>query len=49
MTLATTKYVRKPFEVEAVQVTEENLEEVAQWCHGELQTEGSQPVSRSCP
>lgn len=32
------KYVRKPFEIEAVQVTEENFEEVASWCKGELQT-----------
>lgn len=29
-------YVRKPFEVEAVEVTEDNLEEVAQWCQGSL-------------
>lgn len=29
-------YVRKPFEVEAVEVTEDNLEEVAAWCHGDL-------------
>lgn len=29
-------YVRKPFNVEAVQVTEENLQEIADWCNGEL-------------
>jgi hypothetical protein len=29
-------YKRKPFEVEAVQVTEDNLEDVADWCDGEV-------------
>lgn len=32
------KYVRKPFEVNAVQVTEENFEEVAVWCGGTIVT-----------
>lgn len=34
----TTKYVRKPFEVQAVQVTEENFEDVAAWCDGTIVT-----------
>lgn len=29
-------YLRKPFEVEAVQVTEENITDVADWCDGEI-------------
>lgn len=33
------KYVRRPFEVEAVLVTEDNLPEVAVWCQGDVQTE----------
>lgn len=32
------KYVRKPFEIEAVQVTEENFDDVAKWCKGNKQT-----------
>jgi hypothetical protein len=32
----TAKYVRKPFDVEAIQVTEENMEAVAFWCNGAL-------------
>lgn len=32
----TTKYVRKPFYVEAVQVTDLNIDEVAKWCGGEI-------------
>lgn len=35
--IETTKYVRKPFEVEAVQVTEENIEAVKDWCQGTLE------------
>ena len=38
--IETSKFARKPFEVEAVQVTTDNLEEVATWCKGELTTEG---------
>jgi len=32
------KFVRKPFSVEAVQVTEENMSEVALWCRGQIRT-----------
>lgn len=35
------KYVRKPFEVDAVQVTEGNIEEVKDWCQGTLQQDGN--------
>jgi hypothetical protein len=34
MAITTTKYVRKPLYVDAVQVTEENFHELAEWCHG---------------
>lgn len=36
MTVVTEKYVRKPLFVDAVQVTRENLAEVAKWCQGEI-------------
>lgn len=32
------KYVRKAFVVEAVEVTPDNIHEVAQWCGGEVRT-----------
>lgn len=35
MTLQTKRWVRKPFEVEAVQVTDRNFSEVVGWCEGE--------------
>lgn len=31
------KFVRRPFAVRGVQVTEENMEEVASWCGGKIQ------------
>lgn len=36
--IKTRKYVRKPFEVQAIQVTEENFEELAKWCDGIITT-----------
>lgn len=36
--LTPVKYSRKPFDVEAVKLTPENIEEVAQWCGGEVRT-----------
>jgi hypothetical protein len=39
MQVNTRKYIRKPFEIDAVQVTEENLEDIAKWCSGEVQKE----------
>lgn len=32
------KYVRKPFAVDAVQITADNINEVALWCQGEVKT-----------
>ena len=36
--LTPVKYSRKPFDVEAVELTPENIEEVALWCGGEVRT-----------
>jgi hypothetical protein len=33
------RYTRKPFDVDAVQVTADNMEEVATWCQGTITTE----------
>lgn len=33
------KFARKPFYVDAVRVSEDNLEEVAKWCSGEIFTD----------
>lgn len=38
MTLKIEAYIRKPFEIQAVRVTKDNLEEVASWCKGEVLT-----------
>lgn len=38
MTIQTARFARKPFEVEAVQVTAENFKDVAEWCGGEIKT-----------
>lgn len=32
------QYVRKPFAVEGLQVTEENIHQVAEWCNGSVRT-----------
>lgn len=32
------KYARKPFFVDAVRVTSENMERVAEWCQGDVNT-----------
>jgi hypothetical protein len=34
----TTRYVRKPFYIDAVQVTDANINDVAKWCGGEVRT-----------
>lgn len=39
--MKTTKFMRRLFHVEAVQVTAENMEEVATWCEGEVKSTGS--------
>lgn len=36
MAISTAKYVRKPLYVDAVQVTQENFEELSLWCQGEI-------------
>lgn len=40
MAIKTKKFVRKPFDIEAIQVTAENMEEVARWCRGQLRKSG---------
>lgn len=37
--LETTKYIRKPFNIDAVQVTATNIEEIAKWVDGETRTD----------
>lgn len=39
MSLETEQYARKSFDVDAVQVTEENINDVAEWCQGSVRTE----------
>lgn len=39
MSVTTVKYVRKPFFVDAVQVTAENMQAVAEWCTGEVRSD----------
>lgn len=39
MTIKTEKFIRKPFIIDGVQVTEENLKAVADWCQGEVRTD----------
>lgn len=34
--MQTTRFLRKSFEVDAVQVTAENISEVAKWCQGKV-------------
>jgi hypothetical protein len=38
--MKTAKFARKPFDVEAVQVTSENMDEVAKWCQGSVEIDG---------
>lgn len=39
--MQTSTYVRRPFEVEVVKVTTENIDEVAEWCSGEVKNKGA--------
>lgn len=39
MEMQTQKYVRKPLYVDAVQVTDENFNQVAEWCQGSIETD----------
>lgn len=44
MLITPAKYVRKPFAVEAVEVTTENIADVAEWCGGEVRaSDGRKP------
>lgn len=36
MAVQTIKYVRKPLYVDAVQVTDENFEDIITWCQGDI-------------
>jgi predicted methyltransferase len=47
MAVYTTKYVRKPLYVDAVQVTKENFEEVLHWCQGDIGYIDGSTVQRS--
>jgi hypothetical protein len=42
MTIVTERYIRKPLYVDAVQVTEENMEEIAAWCQGDMRVLGAE-------
>lgn len=42
--MQTTTYLRREFPVEEVQVTAENMQEVAQWCGGKVVPEGGVPT-----
>lgn len=48
-TSITTKYVRKPLYVDAVQVTAENFHTVARWCFGEINNVDGSPVTELTP
>lgn len=37
--MKTHKFARKPFYVDAVRVSEDNIEDVAKWCQGEVMTD----------
>lgn len=39
--MQTAKFTRKSFQVDAVQVTAENMEEIAKWCQGKVFEEGN--------
>jgi hypothetical protein len=41
MSIAAQKYIRKPLYVDAVRVTAANFNDIAAWCQGEIQLEGS--------
>lgn len=40
MSFETRKFVRKPFEVEAIQVNDANMQQLATWCGGTVEVEG---------
>lgn len=40
------RFARRPFHVDAVQVTEENIDDVAIWCKGDVVTVKSKPNAK---
>lgn len=49
MAIHIVKAIRKEFSVDAVQVTAENMEEVARWCRGKVKTEQSPTAGPATP
>ena len=49
MGVTTTQYTRKPLHVAAVRITSDNFEAIADWCQGEIQTEGADYTPGSAP
>lgn len=47
--ISTTKYVRKPLYVEAVQITDENFLEVVDWCSALVGAQGSERGTETRP
>lgn len=48
-TVVTTKYVRKPLYVEAIQVTNENFLDIVEWANALVGTQGSEPGTEVRP
>lgn len=45
MPIATSRYIRKPLYVDAVQITEKNFVEISRWCQGEIRLkDAEEPV-----
>jgi hypothetical protein len=44
MTVTTAQYIRKPLYVGAVRLTDDNFEEIADWCQGEIRLEDSESL-----
>jgi hypothetical protein len=47
VTIKLDTFIRKPFEVEAVQITEANIHEVAKWCKGVVRTSTTNGVNKN--
>ena len=48
-TMETTQYTRKPFPVSAVQVTLQNIDQVAEWCHGSVELVNTRMLGTETP
>lgn len=46
MQLATTRFMRKPFFVDGIEVTLDNMKAVAEWCHGHVVENTEKPFVR---